>query len=79
MNAKRKETLNQRSRAYAEAHKGDDGSMYEMRMHCYQDGYRAAMRDARKATKQYISPNTSDVTKLVDSYRGIREFLRPLR
>lgn len=79
---RRKEALDQRARQYANHAIKYDTRHWERAFFGYQEGYRAAMRDARKAVAADIDvrmPASNMKGVVWDLFPTIRAFLRPLR
>lgn len=73
MNKQRKHKLHQRADQYAVHASGTDGRTYwGLAYNGYLDGYKAAMRDMRRAINFPLDEDR-------DTVRRIREFLRPIR
>lgn len=72
MSKQRKKKLNGRARAYANHRIANHSSPWDNAYEGYQDGYRAAMRDMRKAI-DYPLYDDRDVAA------AVKKFLRPLR
>lgn len=84
---RRKDALNDRARRYADARNHRDRELptkWENAYNGFQDGYRAAMADARKAVAADIdirqpTPASNLQGAAWDLFPTIRAFLRPLR
>lgn len=81
----RKEQLRRRMFAYAEARKFDHPDRVSAVAFAWEDGYRAAMRDARKAISDHPQDRLylySDQGRLILKAAlldTVQEFLRPIR
>ena len=79
----RKKELSQRSFAYAQLRADSENStIVNLRAYAFQDGYRTAMRDMRKAVKfipDDYSPGMTVEDRRIRFCCRVQRFLRPLR